>query len=67
MLKFNEVSKGIVIRINTRGCELMNLPLKQLIEACQETGECLLQLTDGTSVFVKKTKQGYSIDLGEEE
>lgn len=67
MLKFNKIEKGIVVKINTRGCDLTNLPLTKIIESCQETGKCLLQLTDGIPVFVKKSKSGYVIDLGEED
>ena len=42
MLKFNKVEKGIVVKINTRGCDLTNLPLIEIIESSMKTGHCLL-------------------------
>lgn len=67
MLKFDKVEKGIIVKINTRGCDLTNLPLIDIIESSMETGHCLLKLKNGTNVFVKQTKKGFTIDLGEEE
>lgn len=67
MLKFNKVEKGFVVKINTRGCDLTNLPLIEIIESSMKTGHCLLQLKNGTGVFVKQTKKGFIIDLGKED
>ena len=65
---FNKIDNGFSVKINTRGCNLTNIPLKDIIESTKETGHCLLSLKDGTVIFVRKTTTGnYVIDLGYEE
>lgn len=68
MVIFKKVNDGFSVKINTRGCKLTSLPLKDIIDSTKETGHCLLSLKDGTFVNARKTnKQNYVIDLGYEE
>ena len=41
--------------------QIINLPLAELIEAAQETGECLCVYNNNIHSFIRKTKTGYSI------
>lgn len=67
-VNFNKIDNGFYVKINTRGCNLTNLPLKEIIDSTKETGHCLLSLKDGTVIFARKTTTGnYVIDLGYEE
>lgn len=41
--------------------QIINRPLAELIESTKETGECLCVYNNKYSVFIRKTKTGYSI------
>ena len=47
----DEKSKQIIIQ-----------DLKDILDSCEETGQCLQKYHNGVVVFVKKTTTGYSIN-----